>query len=36
MPSLLRRIERAAGRDTTVTFVLGGALQAAEERGHHS
>ena len=24
MPSLLRRIERAAGRDTTVTFVLGG------------
>jgi fatty-acyl-CoA synthase len=35
MPSLLRRIERAAGRDTTVTFVLGGGEDAVTWRDLH-
>ncbi len=35
MPSLLRRIERAAGRDTTATFVLGGGEDAVTWRDLH-
>jgi fatty-acyl-CoA synthase len=35
MPSLLRRIERAAGRDTTVTFVLGGGQDVVTWRDLH-
>src|SRR5262245_33179089 len=35
MPSLLRRIERAASRDATVTFVLGGKEDVVPWRDLH-